>query len=166
MTVSHALTCHLVVAVVAVFLQSFSAPLFSCPPPLPLSSPIPSSAPFPSHPSLPFPPFPSPPFPPPPLASPPIPSPPLPLPSSFDLHPIPYSPLASKLELKIADVLREDLPYFDVCVANLPYQISSPFVFKLLLHRPFFRWVMVGGVKVHWGLASLSRDVTSESGVV
>jgi len=31
-----------------------------------------------------------------------------------------------------------ELPYFDVCVANLPYQISSPFVFKLLAHRPQF----------------------------
>jgi hypothetical protein len=28
-------------------------------------------------------------------------------------------------------------------VANMPYQISSPFVFKLLLHRPFFRSVSV-----------------------
>lgn len=49
------------------------------------------------------------------------------------------SPLQSKLKIIIGDVLRKDLPFFDVCVANLPYQISSPFVFKLLLHRPFFR---------------------------
>ncbi|RWS31550.1 putative dimethyladenosine transferase-like isoform X2 [Leptotrombidium deliense] len=47
--------------------------------------------------------------------------------------------LKSKLKLMIGDVLKSDLPFFDVCVANLPYQISSPFVFKLLLHRPFFR---------------------------
>jgi 18S rRNA (adenine1779-N6/adenine1780-N6)-dimethyltransferase len=33
-----------------------------------------------------------------------------------------------------------DLPYFDVCVANTPYQISSPLVFKLLAHRPLFRY--------------------------
>uniref|UniRef100_A0A8C5MV38 rRNA adenine N(6)-methyltransferase n=1 Tax=Leptobrachium leishanense TaxID=445787 RepID=A0A8C5MV38_9ANUR len=39
----------------------------------------------------------------------------------------------------VGDVLKSDLPFFDLCVANLPYQISSPFVFKLLLHRPFFR---------------------------
>ncbi|VCW67096.1 unnamed protein product, partial [Gulo gulo] len=39
----------------------------------------------------------------------------------------------------VGDVLKTDLPFFDACVANLPYQISSPFVFKLLLHRPFFR---------------------------
>ncbi|NXI43925.1 DIM1 transferase, partial [Galbula dea] len=47
--------------------------------------------------------------------------------------------LANKLEIKVGDVLKTDLPFFDACVANLPYQISSPFVFKLLLHRPFFR---------------------------
>ncbi|XP_042311083.1 probable dimethyladenosine transferase isoform X2 [Sceloporus undulatus] len=49
------------------------------------------------------------------------------------------TPLANKLEIKIGDVLKSDLPFFDACVANLPYKISSPFVFKLLLHRPFFR---------------------------
>ena len=62
-------------------------------------------------------------------------------------------------------MLRTDLPYFDVCVANVPYnvrchligwtvsmldvlltccvytpvQISSGIVFKLLAHRPHFR---------------------------
>lgn len=49
------------------------------------------------------------------------------------------TPEANKLHLLVGDVLKADLPYFDCCVANLPYQISSPFVFKLLLHRPFFR---------------------------
>uniref|UniRef100_A0AAQ5X6K7 rRNA adenine N(6)-methyltransferase n=1 Tax=Amphiprion ocellaris TaxID=80972 RepID=A0AAQ5X6K7_AMPOC len=49
------------------------------------------------------------------------------------------TPLQTKLQILIGDVLKTDLPFFDVCVANLPYQISSPFVFKLLLHRPFFR---------------------------
>ncbi|CAI9718689.1 probable dimethyladenosine transferase [Octopus vulgaris] len=49
------------------------------------------------------------------------------------------TPLYNKLHLIIGNVLKSDLPYFDICVANLPYQISSPFVFKLLLHRPFFR---------------------------
>ncbi|NXS42127.1 DIM1 transferase, partial [Balaeniceps rex] len=47
--------------------------------------------------------------------------------------------LANKLEIKVGDILKTDLPFFDAYVANLPYQISSPFVFKLLLHRPFFR---------------------------
>lgn len=37
------------------------------------------------------------------------------------------------------DVLKVALPYFDVCVANIPYNISSPLLFKLLKHRPFYR---------------------------
>jgi len=49
------------------------------------------------------------------------------------------TPMQTKLEVLCGDVLKHDLPFFDVCVANLPYQISSPIVFKLLLHRPFFR---------------------------
>ncbi|CAN8031339.1 hypothetical protein HPB47_010547 [Ixodes persulcatus] len=47
--------------------------------------------------------------------------------------------MQSKLQILVGDVLKSELPFFDICVANLPYQISSPFVFKLLLHRPFFR---------------------------
>ncbi|XP_069780587.1 dimethyladenosine transferase isoform X2 [Narcine bancroftii] len=49
------------------------------------------------------------------------------------------TPVANKLQIMIGDVLKTNLPFFDACVANLPFQISSPFVFKLLLHRPFFR---------------------------
>ncbi|OQR75210.1 putative dimethyladenosine transferase-like [Tropilaelaps mercedesae] len=49
------------------------------------------------------------------------------------------TPLQPKLQIIVGDVIRNDLPFFDLCVANMPYQISSPFVFKLLLHRPFFR---------------------------
>jgi len=49
------------------------------------------------------------------------------------------TPYASKLQLLVGDFLKVDLPYFDVCVANVPYQISSPLVFKLLAHRPIFR---------------------------
>lgn len=45
----------------------------------------------------------------------------------------------SKLQIMIGDILKTDLPFFDLCVANIPYQISSPLVFKLLLHRPMFR---------------------------
>lgn len=41
------------------------------------------------------------------------------------------------------DVLKVDIPYFDICVANLPYQISSPFLFKLLAHRPLFRSAVI-----------------------
>lgn len=49
------------------------------------------------------------------------------------------TPFQSKLQMVVGDVIKTDLPFFDVCVANVPYQISSPLVFKLLLHRPFFR---------------------------
>lgn len=49
------------------------------------------------------------------------------------------TPHRSKLKILQGDVLKTNLPFFDICVANLPYQISSPFVFKLLEHRPFFR---------------------------
>ncbi|GLH12523.1 Probable dimethyladenosine transferase [Gryllus bimaculatus] len=49
------------------------------------------------------------------------------------------TPLQSKLQIMIGDVLKTDLPFFDLCVANIPYEISSRLVFKLLLHRPFFR---------------------------
>ncbi|KAF7281863.1 putative dimethyladenosine transferase [Rhynchophorus ferrugineus] len=47
--------------------------------------------------------------------------------------------LQSKLQIVVGDVLKSELPFFNACVANVPYQISSPLVFKLLLHRPFFR---------------------------
>lgn len=49
------------------------------------------------------------------------------------------NPDAHKLQIIHNDVLKVDLPYFDLCIANLPYQISSPFTFKLLAHRPKFR---------------------------
>eukprot|EP00171_Calliarthron_tuberculosum_P011473 IDg11473t1 len=45
----------------------------------------------------------------------------------------------SRLDLIQGDVLKHQLPYFDICVANTPYQISSPLVFRLLAHRPMFR---------------------------
>ncbi|XP_046473041.1 probable dimethyladenosine transferase isoform X1 [Neodiprion pinetum] len=49
------------------------------------------------------------------------------------------TPFQAKLKIMVGDALKTDLPFFDICVANVPYQISSPLVFKLLLHRPFFR---------------------------
>lgn len=47
------------------------------------------------------------------------------------------------LQVIFGDVLKVELPYFDVCVANLPYQISSPFLFKLLSHKPMFRCAVI-----------------------
>ncbi|CAM9331133.1 unnamed protein product, partial [Ectocarpus fasciculatus] len=49
----------------------------------------------------------------------------------------------NKLQVIQGDVLKVPLPFFDVCVANLPYQISSPFLFKLLSHRPMFRCAVI-----------------------
>eukprot|EP00301_Raphidiophrys_heterophryoidea_P014082 c2176_g1_i1.p1 GENE.c2176_g1_i1~~c2176_g1_i1.p1 ORF type:complete len:331 (-),score=93.25 c2176_g1_i1:169-1161(-) len=49
------------------------------------------------------------------------------------------TPHLSKLQLINGDFLKTELPFFDICVANVPYQISSPLVFKLLSHRPLFR---------------------------
>ncbi|KAF8317856.1 rRNA adenine dimethylase [Clavulina sp. PMI_390] len=48
-------------------------------------------------------------------------------------------PEQRKLNIIIGDFVKADLPYFDVCISNTPYQISSPLVFRLLSHRPLFR---------------------------
>lgn len=49
-------------------------------------------------------------------------------------------PAQRKLDVVIGDFVKvEPLPYFEVCISNTPYQISSPLVFKLLSHRPLFR---------------------------
>uniref|UniRef100_A0A1A9WJD2 rRNA adenine N(6)-methyltransferase n=1 Tax=Glossina brevipalpis TaxID=37001 RepID=A0A1A9WJD2_9MUSC len=49
------------------------------------------------------------------------------------------TPMQYKLQILIGDFLKTELPFFDLCIANIPYQISSPLIFKLLLHRPLFR---------------------------
>ncbi|ODA80633.1 hypothetical protein RJ55_03592 [Drechmeria coniospora] len=41
-------------------------------------------------------------------------------------------PEQRKLEVILGDVIKTELPAFDVCISNTPYQISSPLVFKLL----------------------------------
>jgi 18S rRNA (adenine1779-N6/adenine1780-N6)-dimethyltransferase len=53
------------------------------------------------------------------------------------------TPHAAKLQVIFGDILKADLPYFDVCVANVPYNISSAIVFKLLVHRPMFRSAVI-----------------------
>ncbi|KPA82986.1 putative ribosomal RNA adenine dimethylase family protein [Leptomonas pyrrhocoris] len=42
------------------------------------------------------------------------------------------TPLASKLQIIRGNCLEQAFPYFDKCVANVPYAISSALVFKLL----------------------------------
>lgn len=47
------------------------------------------------------------------------------------------TPAAKRLELILGDVIKHpQLPYFDVCISNTPYQISSPLTFKLLATSP------------------------------
>ena len=49
----------------------------------------------------------------------------------------------NKLKLIQGDCLKQKLPFFDLCVANIPYQISSPLIFKLLSHRPLFKCAVI-----------------------
>ncbi|KAJ6400969.1 DIMETHYLADENOSINE TRANSFERASE-RELATED [Salix viminalis] len=53
------------------------------------------------------------------------------------------TPFSNRLKVIQGDVLKTDLPYFDICVANIPYQISSPLTFKLLNHQPSFRCAII-----------------------
>jgi 18S rRNA (adenine1779-N6/adenine1780-N6)-dimethyltransferase len=47
------------------------------------------------------------------------------------------TPAQKRLEILLGDVIKlPKLPYFDVCISNTPYQISSPLVFKLLAAAP------------------------------
>ena len=46
------------------------------------------------------------------------------------------TPAAKKLDVVLGDVIKTELPYFDVCISNTPYQISSPLTFKLLATSP------------------------------
>ncbi|KAE8662404.1 putative dimethyladenosine transferase [Hibiscus syriacus] len=53
------------------------------------------------------------------------------------------TPFSHRLKVIQGDVVKTDLPYFDICVANIPYQISSPLTFKLLFHQPAFRCAII-----------------------
>ncbi|KAF2088571.1 rRNA adenine dimethylase [Saccharata proteae CBS 121410] len=46
------------------------------------------------------------------------------------------TPSQKRLEVMLGDVIKTPLPYFDVCISNTPYQISSPLTFKLLATSP------------------------------
>lgn len=39
--------------------------------------------------------------------------------------------MQNKLQILVGDVLKTDLPFFDVCVANLPYQVDVFLSFPL-----------------------------------
>lgn len=42
------------------------------------------------------------------------------------------TPMQKKLEVILGDVIKMELPPFDVLISNTPYQISSPLIFKIL----------------------------------
>ncbi|RAL05055.1 dimethyladenosine transferase [Aspergillus ibericus CBS 121593] len=46
------------------------------------------------------------------------------------------TPAQKRLDVILGDVIKTELPYFDVCISNTPYQISSPLTFKLLATSP------------------------------
>ncbi|GAA5920085.1 hypothetical protein JCM1841_004085 [Sporobolomyces salmonicolor] len=48
-------------------------------------------------------------------------------------------PEQRKLNILVGDFVKTELPYFDVCISNTPYQISSTIVFRLLSQRPICR---------------------------
>ena len=48
-----------------------------------------------------------------------------------------------KLVVIHGDVLKQDWPRFDLCVANIPYQISSPLMPKFMDHRHIFRSAVI-----------------------
>lgn len=44
---------------------------------------------------------------------------------------------SKKLDIILGDCMKVDFPYHDLCISNMPYQISSPIIYKLLgLNRP------------------------------
>lgn len=51
----------------------------------------------------------------------------------------PGTHLGKRMNIVQGDAMKQKWPFFDMMVANLPYQISSPVVFKLLTHTPAFR---------------------------
>ena len=44
------------------------------------------------------------------------------------------TPEAKRLKVMLGDVIKTELPHFDVCISNTPYQISSPLVLFVLSH--------------------------------
>lgn len=46
------------------------------------------------------------------------------------------TPEQKRLDVLLGDAIKVDFPYFDVCISNTPYQISSPLTFKLLATLP------------------------------
>lgn len=43
--------------------------------------------------------------------------------------------LSHKMQLFVGDCMKSDFPHFDLCVSNIPYQISSVLIFKLFKYN-------------------------------
>ncbi|EOA18264.1 hypothetical protein CARUB_v10006757mg [Capsella rubella] len=54
-----------------------------------------------------------------------------------------FQGFSNRLKVIQGDVLKTELPHFDICVAIIPYKISSPLTFKLLFHGTSFRCAVI-----------------------
>ena len=61
---------------------------------------------------------------------------------SIDFSHFSFSPLQKKLQVIVGDVLKTELPFFDVCVANLPYQVTSQ-MYRNLLNRTVLNGILL-----------------------
>ena len=71
--------------------------------------------------------------------------------SGYCVLPLQCSPMGHHLEIIHGDFLKVDLPYFDVCVANCPYQVRN----ELLLHRTGFSCASILLLRMEGGRAFL-----------
>lgn len=67
--------------------------------------------------------------------------------------------LKSKLELIKGDVLYHEFPHFDVCVSNIPFNLSLPIVLKLVAHDFKCAYILV---QKEFGARLTARAGTSE----
>jgi 18S rRNA (adenine1779-N6/adenine1780-N6)-dimethyltransferase len=54
-----------------------------------------------------------------------------------------YPEYKSKLNLIVDDVLKQDFPHFDVCVSNIPFNISCPVILKLMEYNFKCAYILV-----------------------
>lgn len=67
--------------------------------------------------------------------------------------------MSHKMKLFIGDCMKVDFPHFDLCVSNIPYQISSVLIFKLFKYN--FRAVILL-VQHEFALRLVAKPNTSE----
>lgn len=54
-----------------------------------------------------------------------------------------FPELKNKLELIIGDVLMQEFPHFDLCISNIPFNISCPVIMKLLAYNFKAAYILV-----------------------